>query len=83
MEINTVFKNEYFTAEEYIIINDFSSNVNRDCFEIIIVLDGKGIIESDYNSIMLNAGKTILIPADLGIYRIKSDNVIKLLRVTL
>ncbi len=83
LEINTVFKNEYFTAEEYIIINDFSSNVNRDCFEIIIVLDGKGIIESDYNSIMLNSGKTILIPADLGIYRIKSDNVIKLLRVTL
>lgn len=83
LEINTIFKNEYFTAEEYIINNNFSSSTIEESFEIIIILEGKGIIESDYNRIVLNIGKTVLIPADLGVYNIESDDGIKLLRVTL
>ncbi|WP_300365485.1 type I phosphomannose isomerase catalytic subunit [Brachyspira sp.] len=83
LEINTVFCNEYFTAEEYIINNNFSSYTSGDSFEIIMVLEGRGIIKSDYNSINLNIGKTVLIPANLGNYSIDCDNGIKLLRVTL
>ncbi|MBW5390813.1 mannose-6-phosphate isomerase, partial [Brachyspira hampsonii] len=45
----------------------------------------KGSIESDIanNIIKLNIGKTVLIPASLGNYFIKTDDIIKILRVTL
>lgn len=85
LEINGVFSNEYFSTDEYIIKDSFSSKTNDESFEIIIVLEGKGSIESDIenNIIQLNAGKTVLIPASLGNYTIRTDNVIKMLRVTL
>lgn len=85
LEINTVFSNDYFTAEEYIINGTYSSKTNKESFEIIIVLEGKGSIESNiaYNVIKLNAGKTVLIPASLGSYFIKTYDIIKILRVTL
>ncbi|PTY40257.1 type I phosphomannose isomerase catalytic subunit [Brachyspira hampsonii] len=85
LEINTVFSNDYFTAEEYIINGYYSSKTSKESFELIIVVDGKGSIESDIanNIIKLNIGKTVLIPASLGNYFIKTDDIIKILRVTL
>ena len=84
LEINEIFSNKYFTTEEYIIKNDFSYKTNNKTFEIIINIEGNGIIESDMkdNIIKLNAGKTVLIPASLGNYRIKSEGEMKFLRVT-
>lgn len=83
IEINTVFYNENFNAEEYIINGDFSSHTSEESFEIFIVLEGSGIIESDDSSVKLSIGKTVLLPADLGNYMVKTDDVIKILRVTL
>lgn len=85
LEINTVFSNDYFNVDEYIINRTYSSKTNGESFEIIMVLDGKGYIESNIadNVIKLNAGKTVLIPASLGNYFIKTDDIIKMLRVTL
>ncbi|WP_297276608.1 type I phosphomannose isomerase catalytic subunit [uncultured Brachyspira sp.] len=85
LEINTIFSNEYFTAEEYIVKNNFSSKTNDESFEIIIVADGNGIIKSNINDniINLHSGKTVLIPASLGEYIINTDNSIKFLRITL
>ncbi|WP_028329621.1 type I phosphomannose isomerase catalytic subunit [Brachyspira alvinipulli] len=85
LEINTVFSNEYFTAEEYIVKDSFSSKTNDESFEIIIVIDGNGIIKSniDNNIVNLYSGKTVLIPASLGEYIINTDNSIKFLRITL
>ena len=85
LEINTVFSNDFFKTEEYIINGTYSSKTNGESFEIIMVLDGKGYIESNIadNVIKLNAGKTVLIPASLGNYFIKTDDIIKMLRVTL
>ncbi|ASJ20422.1 mannose-6-phosphate isomerase [Brachyspira hampsonii] len=85
LEINIVFSNDYFTIEEYIINRDYASKTNEESFEIIIVLEGNGSIESDIanNIIKLNIGKTVLIPASLGNYFIKTDDIIKILRVTL
>lgn len=85
LEINTVFSNDFFKTEEYIINGTYSSKTNGESFEIIMVLDGKGYIESNIadNAIKLNAGKTVLIPASLGNYFIKTDDIIKILRVTL
>lgn len=85
LEINTVFSNEYFTAEEYIINRHYSSKTNNESFEIIMIIDGKGSIESDIpnNTIELNIGKTVLIPASLGNYIIRSNGYIKFLRVTI
>ncbi|MEI0517081.1 type I phosphomannose isomerase catalytic subunit [Brachyspira murdochii] len=84
LEINIVFSNEYFTADEYIVSGQYSSKTNKETFEIIMVIDGNGSIESDIpnNIIKLNIGKTVLIPASLGNYIIKSDKCIKFLRVT-
>ncbi|MEI0524698.1 type I phosphomannose isomerase catalytic subunit [Brachyspira murdochii] len=84
LEINALFSNEYFTADEYIVNGQYSSKTNKETFEIIMVIDGNGSIESDIpnNIIKLNIGKTVLIPASLGNYIIKSDNCIKFLRVT-
>lgn len=85
LEINEIFSNEYFTTEEYIVKNNFSSKTNYKTFEIIINIEGNGFIESDIkdNIIKLNAGKTVLIPASIGNYRIKTDGEIKFLRVTI
>ena len=85
LEINTVFSNEYFTSEEYIVKNSFSSKTNDESFEIIIVVDGNGIIKSNINDNIINlySGKTVLIPASLGEYIINTDNSIKFLRITL
>ncbi|OEJ13064.1 mannose-6-phosphate isomerase [Brachyspira hampsonii] len=85
LEINIVFSNDYFTAEEYIINGDYSSKTSKESFELIIVIEGNGSIESDIpnNIIKLNIGKTVLIPASLGNYFIKTDGIIKILRVTL
>ena len=85
LEINTVFSNEYFTTEEYIVKDSFSSKTNDESFEIIIVIDGNGIIKSniDNNIVNLYSGKTVLIPASLGEYIINTDNSIKFLRITL
>ncbi|MEI0602867.1 type I phosphomannose isomerase catalytic subunit [Brachyspira alvinipulli] len=85
LEINTIFSNEYFTADEYIVKNNFSSKTNDESFEIIIVADGNGIIKSNINDniINLHSGKTVLIPASLGEYIINTDNSIKFLRITL
>ena len=85
LEINQIFSNKYFTTEEYIIKNDFSSKTNNKTFEIIINIEGNGFIESDikYNIIKLNAGKTVLIPASLGNYRIKNESEMKFLRITI
>uniref|UniRef100_UPI003F4BC6BC type I phosphomannose isomerase catalytic subunit n=1 Tax=Brachyspira catarrhinii TaxID=2528966 RepID=UPI003F4BC6BC len=85
LEINTVFSNDFFKTEECIINGTYSSKTNGESFEIIMVLDGKGYIESNIadNVIKLNAGKTVLIPASLGNYFIKTDDIIKILRVTL
>lgn len=84
LEINEIFSNKYFTVEEYFIKNKFSSQTNSKTFEIFITLEGVGFIESDIkdNIIKLNAGKTVLIPACIGNYRIKSEEKIKFLRVT-
>lgn len=85
LEINTVFSNEYFTVDEYIVSKNFSSKTNDESFEIIIVIDGSGTIESNINNniIRLCSGKTVLIPASLGEYIINTDNSIKFLRITL
>ena len=85
LEINTVFSNQYFTTEEYTINGNFSSKTNNETFEIVIVLDGAGSIESSdaCNVIELNMGKTVLIPASLGNYTIKTDSSMKFLRVTI
>lgn len=84
LEINEIFSNKYFTTEEYIVKNNFSSKTNYKTFEIIINIEGNGFIESDIkdNIIKLNAGKTVLIPASIGNYRIKTNSEIKFLRVT-
>ena len=83
LEINTVFTNDYFTTEEYIINGDYSSKTNEESFEIIIVLEGDGTIESSVNSVDLKIGKTVLVPASLGDYTIKSSKGMKFLRVTI
>lgn len=83
LEINTVFTNDYFTTEEYIINGDYSSKTNEESFEIIIVLEGDGTIESSVNSVDLKIGKTVLVPASLGGYTIKSSKGMKFLRVTI
>ncbi|WP_157150091.1 type I phosphomannose isomerase catalytic subunit [Brachyspira sp. SAP_772] len=82
IEINNIFSNEYFIVEEYIIKNKYTSKTNNKTFEIILVIEGNGTIASDENSVELEAGKTVLLPAYLGKYSINSEKGIKLLRVT-
>ncbi len=83
LEINNLFSNEYFTAEECIINQDFFSNTDKESFHIIIAVEGIGVIKSDSNNIKLHNGKTVLIPAGLGNYSITTDDAVKILRVYL
>ncbi|MEI0580072.1 type I phosphomannose isomerase catalytic subunit [Brachyspira pilosicoli] len=82
IEINNIFSNEYFRTEEYIVKNEYTSKTNHETFEIILVMEGNGTIKSNENTVTLNAGKTVLLPAYLGEYSINSEKGIKLLRVT-
>ena len=85
LEINILFSNGYLLVEEYIVNNCFSSRTYGNTFEVIVVVDGDGIIKSDldWNSISLHIGKTVLIPANLGSYIINSYIGIKFLRVSI
>ncbi|MEI0532033.1 type I phosphomannose isomerase catalytic subunit [Brachyspira pilosicoli] len=82
IEINNIFSNEYFKTDEYIIKDKYTSKTNNKTFEIMLVMEGNGTIESDENIVELKAGKTILLPAYLGEYNIYTEKGIKLLRVT-
>ena len=82
IEINNIFSNEYFKTEEYLIKDKYTSKTNNKTFEIILVMEGKGRITSYENSVELDVGKTVLLPAYLGEYSIYSEKGIKLLRVT-
>lgn len=82
IEINNIFSNEYFTTEEYVIKDKYTSKTNNKTFEIILVMEGSGTIASDENTVELEAGKTVLLPAYLGEYSINTEKGIKLLRVT-
>ena len=82
IEINNIFSNEYFSTEEYLIKDKYVSKTNTKTFEIILVIEGNGKITSNENTVELEAGKTVLLPAYLGEYNIYSEKSIKLLRVT-
>lgn len=82
IEINNIFSNEYFTTEEYVIKDKYTSKTNNKTFEIILVMEGSGTIASNENTVELEAGKTVLLPAYLGEYSINTEKGIKLLRVT-
>ena len=45
-------------------------------------MEGSGTIASNENTVELEAGKTVLLPAYLGEYSINTEKGIKLLRVT-
>ena len=82
IEINNIFSNEYFSTEEYLIKDKYVSKTNTKTFEIILVIEGNGKITSNENTVELEAGKTVLLPAYLGEYNIYREKSIKLLRVT-
>ncbi|MGL4990075.1 MAG: type I phosphomannose isomerase catalytic subunit [Sarcina sp.] len=66
--------NEYFTIEKYIVASEVTEQSNRDKFFIFTCVDGNGIIITDEKETLeINKGDSILIPATLGSYTLKGE----------
>lgn len=81
-KISHIIDNEFFCVDE-IILNkgsEYSSTTNPECFDIIFILDGMGIISAT-NEIEVYAGKTLLLPSSLGGFKLFADSELIFLRI--
>lgn len=78
-----IISNEYFTVEKICLKEkcEYKFSTDISSFEIILVTEGSGIIEAS-NKIKLNETKTVLLPAFLGDYRVKTDSNLSFLKIT-
>ena len=67
-------ENEYFTIEKYIISLEISEVSDKERFFIFTCVDGSGHMEDENKNIVdIKKGDSILIPADLGEYKISGN----------
>ena len=75
-QIASIIKNNYFDVSKISIEkNGIYESFTENTFEIIMVLSGSIIIESNGYKSEINRGSTILMPASLGQYMIKNINL--------
>ena len=66
-------RNKYFSIDKYIIDNCYEGKSDKDAFQIITCVEGEGTIEgNDYREV-INKGDSFLLPATLGVYKIKGN----------
>lgn len=81
-ELYDIISNKHFTVEEISLKNrEYKSKTNKNTFEIILVTEGEGSIEGS-NTVKLKRAKTVLLPAFLGDYTVKTDREINFLKIT-
>ncbi|WP_426349570.1 type I phosphomannose isomerase catalytic subunit [Alloiococcus sp. CFN-8] len=68
-------RSDYFVIEK-LVINNYFGTSNADYFEIITVVDGKGVIKGENYMEALSKGDSYLIPASLGDYQIEGEVVV-------
>lgn len=80
---NSLNKNEYFTTNLLDLTKQYIfSNPHMNRFSIYIVIEGNGEISTEIDSIKIDKGECILMPACLKEYKIQPDSAgIKLLQV--
>ncbi|SKA03429.1 mannose-6-phosphate isomerase, class I [Selenihalanaerobacter shriftii] len=64
---------EYFTCEKLLVEDSFSAQPQGKRFEVLLCLDGKGIINYENGKVNIKGGETILIPAVLDEYKIEGE----------
>ncbi|VYT95270.1 mannose-6-phosphate isomerase, class I [Clostridium tertium] len=63
-------ENEYFHMEKLTVDNEYKNESDKDRFYIYTVVDGEGEIISVNNTLKINKGDSIFIPATLGEFKI-------------
>ncbi len=68
---NAIIKNEFFNVNKIVIKEEFETYSSLNTLSIMNVVDGNGKIYTSNNEYVLKKGDTFIIPATMGIYRIK------------
>jgi len=83
-KLNSLVKCSYFTTKLLHLKNevDFKLSINKDCFVILMCVEGNAYVEYKTGKERISMGETLLIPASLKEIKIISENC-KLLHVTI
>lgn len=65
--------NKYFSIELYNINGCIEERADGSKFYIYVILDGEGVIEYCRSSLKIRFGESLLIPADMGSYKISGN----------
>lgn len=70
-ESKIIVDSEYFKVEKIAVTGEYKDKSNKETFYIMNIIEGEGKIENKDKKYELKKGDTILIPAELGEYKIK------------
>lgn len=70
-ESKIIVDSEYFKVEKITVVGEYKDKSNKETFYIMNIIDGEGKITTKDKEYELKKGDTILIPAELGEYKIK------------
>lgn len=70
-ESKIIVDSEYFKVEKIAVAGEYKDKSNKETFYIMNIIDGEGKITTKDKEYELKKGDTILIPAELGEYKIK------------
>jgi len=71
---------DYFQVEKYILNKKIEFNLNKNSFQILTLIEGKGIISWQKKELEIKKGETILIPACIVSYVIIPDTELTIIR---
>jgi len=74
-ELNEMVSCDYFTTSYLALNNDFKKENTKDSFLIYMCVNGNAKIVSETGSVNLSKGETVLIPAAVKHFEIKTKNV--------
>lgn len=69
-ENKKIVDNEFFKVEKIVVDEEYRDKSNKETFYTINIIEGNGKIEANNKEYNLNKGDSILIPANIGEYRI-------------
>lgn len=70
-ESKIIVDSEYFKVEKIAVAGEYKDKSNKETFYIMNIIEGEGKIETKDKEYKFKKGDTILIPAELGEYKIK------------
>ena len=80
LEVTYLTACRYFAVERWNFSAGADARTSPECFELLVILEGRGRIESGDAALPYAPAQTWLLPAALGAYRLVPDAATSLLR---